>query len=351
MAVWVDAFKVGDLVAHPVYGERAYSQPQLEQAIVNFRKLRAQGYTHTVLREHGREDSFVYGNIEDVRVMNGYFQTKIDFYRADERQAYNEGILREFSPGFADEWLDPHTGETLNNVLIEISFTSRAYQRNLRAPQDINPGVQLSDLGSLHAVFSGHLLTTGGPMADEEQPVEAPEAEESEAVETEEEEKTEFSVEEALNAGFTSLSAMIQTLSDALMPKEEQEEPVAMSDDQTRIHKLETELADMKAANTRLELSAKGIPAERVDDLVQLSAKLTKAEFNKVVEYSRPTTVQAEIGATGLTEAGAQDTPVSKIVEMAAEAGATYGAGKLTLWLHKNGFGDRAEEIIQAARH
>ena len=31
--VWVDAFKVGDLVAHPRYGEQRYTETQLLEAL------------------------------------------------------------------------------------------------------------------------------------------------------------------------------------------------------------------------------------------------------------------------------------------------------------------------------
>lgn len=345
MPVWVDAFEVGALVAHPVYGETRYTADRLTNAITNFRKLRAQGYTTTVLREHGREDSYVYGEVHDLRMSGGYFQAYIEFYRQEERQAYNDGILREFSPGFAPEWLDPHTNEVLTDVFIEISFTSRAYQRNLRAPQDINPGVQLNDLGPLHVVYSGHLLTTsneGGTMADDIQPVEEPQADE--AVESTEE--TEVAPEFNLREEFEGLKAVVAGLAELLKPAEPE---VALSDDQTRIQNLEAEVATLKADKTRLELSAKGIPADRVEGLVALSAKLDANEFAQVVEYSRPTTVQAEIGSTGVAQTGAEDVTAAEIVELAAKDGASYGNG-LTVWLANN-HPERVDEVLEVARH
>jgi len=46
--VWIDAFKVSDLVAHLKYGAQRYMEPQLLEAIRNFRALAAKGYETTL---------------------------------------------------------------------------------------------------------------------------------------------------------------------------------------------------------------------------------------------------------------------------------------------------------------
>lgn len=344
-AIWVDAFKVGDLVAHPKYGEQRYTEPQLREAIKNFQRLKAQGYTTDVLREHGTQDSYVYGTIHDLRIdESGYFQALTEFFRKQDREAYNEGILRQFSPGFAHEWLDPHTGEVLANVLIELSFTSRAYQRNLRPPQQVNPGVVLSDSTPLHLTPSGvDSITPQAKEVDVEPEEKAPE--EAEEMMAPEEEKEEFCMEKA----FAGLSAQLSALMDMMKPEEmaAPEEDVAMSDEVSEVERLSAENAELRAELVRLDLVSKGIDNDRASELVKLSAKLDADEFAKVVEYSTPgVVVQEEIGSTGI---GETDTKES-IADIVANAPMQYGAdGRFTLWANRE-YPDLASEIIKHAR-
>lgn len=337
--VWVDAFAVGELVSHPRYGDRRYTERQLNEAIQNFRKLKAKGYATTLLREHGREDSYVYGEVHDLRIApDGYFQGAVEFYRIEDREAYNAGILREFSPGFAHEWIDPHTGETLNNVLIELSFTSRAYQRNLRPPQMINPGIVLSDAPqSLADTPSGRAAITGDPEMEDEQ-VEVEEVEEESAFD--------------MAAAFSALSEKLDALAAMLKPEEMADEEPAeeMSDDASEIERLSAENAKLRNDLCRMELSAKGIAPERVESLVLLSDKLDKQEFSAVVEMAatKPaSTVQGERGTQGAA-ATTETLSAKDILDEAAKAGATPGTGRLPLWLNKN-YADRASEVLEIA--
>lgn len=336
-AIWVDAFKVGDLVAHPRYGKQRYTEPQLREAIENFRVLKARGYATTLLREHGTQDSYIYGEIIDLRIdEHAYFQCLTRFTRKAERDAYNEGILREFSPGFASQWLDPHTGETLNNVLIELSFTSRAYQRNLRPPQATNPGVVLSDAATpLHLINNSE-----NNMIEEEkedQLMDEPEADE---------EKEEFNQEAAYSAisgQLEAMSAMLEEMRAFMMPEEP--EAAEMADDVTEVAQLSARLADVESENARLKIQARGISGDDVDHLVKLSAKLEADEFEAVVErYSQNITVQAEIGAQG---AGVVDTgdAVDAIIAEAAEAGFKYSDldGRFSHYIATNHPEDLAE--------
>lgn len=64
--------------------------------------------------------------IAEVLMIDGGSFMVITELGVEDREAYNAGILREFSFGFVHKWLDPHSGEEMENVLLELSFTSRA---------------------------------------------------------------------------------------------------------------------------------------------------------------------------------------------------------------------------------
>lgn len=348
-AIWVDAFKVGDLVVHPRYGEQRYTQPELLEAITNFRKLKAKGYATTLLREHGTEDSYIYGEIVDVRIDElGYFQCLTSFTRRQERDAYNDGILKEFSPGFAREWLDPHTGEILNNVLIELSFTSRAYQRNLRAPQDINPGVTLAD-----AATPLHYTPTGATSIQPQPERVTVEEEENMPVEATEEEEQTFSQEEAYQemcSRMDKMSAMLEEMRAFMMPANE-EEPAQMSDDATEVERLSARIAELEATNTRLHLESKGFEGSRLANLVQLSQKLSKDDFAQVVEMSaNRVVVQEEIGAAGVAVVETVD-ELDAIIDEAAAKGFRYSNhdGKFSAYIAAN-YADQADAIIERVK-
>jgi hypothetical protein len=277
--VWIDAYKLGSTVHHP-QGDIEIT-PEFANAIVkNFRLLTSRGYHVTFLREHGRVDSFVYGDITDVRIKDGYVTCAVDMTRDEEKQAYNDGILREYSPGFSMNWTDPHTGEELGPVLLELSFTSQAYQKNLRIPQDINPGVVLSG----HPLFTRQGVTMAKKIDLAE---EAPK----------EEEKMEMA-----EPTMADLLARIEALEAAAGPKEAEEVEMAYEDEEKdgEIAKLSAIVHSLQADKTRMELSAAGIKGDVVPSLVQLSrtdAKLYAATVKML--SSKP---QPSIGTMGEVE-------------------------------------------------
>jgi hypothetical protein len=276
--VWIDAYKLGSTVHHP-QGDIEITPEFASTIVKNFRLLTSRGYHVTFLREHGRVDSFVYGDITDVRIKDGYVTCAVEMTRDEEKEAYNSGILREYSPGFSMNWTDPHTGEELGPVLLELSFTSQAYQKNLRIPQDINPGV----------VLSGHPLFTrqGDTMAKKiDLAEEAPK----------EEEKMEMA-----EPTLSDLLARIEALETSLAPKEEEEVEMAMEDEKDgEIAKLSAIVHSLQADKTRMELSAAGIKGDVVPSLVQLSrtdSKLYAATVKML--SSKP---QPSIGTMGEVE-------------------------------------------------
>jgi hypothetical protein len=335
--IWVDAFKVGSLVSHPVYGDTVYDEAKLRQAVANFKILSDRGYSHTVLREHGSEDSYIYGDIADLRINDGYLQALVEFTRDEERDAYNDGLIREWSPGFAHQWLDPHTGETLENVLLEISFCARAYQRNLRDTRDINEGVKLN--GPLHYAFGGQYYTGGFRMEDKEKL-----ADEKESVEMAEE-----SVDYA-----KATYEMVKEMVALMQPKEDMsddEEKEEMSDDEEKseMAALSAKVSELINDNRRLSLLSSGHDADSAERLVVLSAKLSDVEFKELVKFSAPKSnnIQPEVGVAGGVSVADQSS-VSSIVKFAAQQGVTFGHG-LTQWAVKN-HPSRVADIINHAK-
>ena len=279
--VWIDAYKLGSTVHHP-QGDIEITPEFANTIVKNFRLLTSRGYHVTFLREHGRVDSFVYGDVTDVRIKDGYITCAVDMTRDEEKEAYNSGILREYSPGFSMNWTDPHTGEELGPVLLELSFTSQAYQKNLRIPQDINPGV----------VLSGHPMFTtshGEIMAIKKVNLAAEEMPEEE-VKLAEGEPT-----------MADLLARIEALEAANAPKEEEEVEMAYEDEKDdKIAQLSAAVQSLQADKTRMELSAAGIKGDVVPSLVQLSrtdSKLYAATVKML--SSKP---QPSIGTMGEVE-------------------------------------------------
>ena len=309
--VWIDAYKLGSTVHHP-QGDIEITPEFANTIVKNFRLLTSRGYHVTFLREHGRVDSFVYGDITDVRIKDGYVTCAVEMTRDEEKQAYNSGILREYSPGFSMNWTDPHTGEELGPVLLELSFTSQAYQKNLRIPQDINPGV----------VRSGHPLFTrqGVTMAKKIDLAEDAPLEEN--MKLAEGEPT-----------MADLLARIEALEAASAPKEEKEVEMAMEDEKDdKIAQLSAAVQNLQADKTRMELSAAGIKGDVVPSLVQLSrtdAKLYAATVKML--SSKP---QPSIGTMGEVET----TVHLSAADVAAEAvkAGKAGPGHLAVFVSRN---------------
>lgn len=141
--VWVDIFKLGAAIHLQGRAPLRFTEQFARTLVANFTRFRARGETFPVLAEHARS-GWQYGAVHGLRIAGGYVQAALEFFRAEDRDAYNRGMLREFSPGFSLDYLDPHTGESVGPSLVEVSFTAIAAQRNLRPPQQTNPGVRLA---------------------------------------------------------------------------------------------------------------------------------------------------------------------------------------------------------------
>jgi hypothetical protein len=307
--VWIDAYKMGSTVYHS--GGDVEITPEFADSITrNFRVLKSRGYSVTFLREHGRVDSFVYGDVVDTRIKDGWLSLAVAMTRDEEKKAYNEGILREFSPGFSMNWQDPHTGEMMGPTLLEISFTSMAHQRNLRVPTDINPGVVLSG----HPMFFKEDNMAVKKLAAEELP------------EVVEEKKVEMA-----EPTLVDIAAMLTELLALAKPAEVEETELMSDDKEDPTVKMSARIAQLEGDNVRLELSARGIKGDIVADLIQLSAVNRPLYVKTVKALAAP---QAEIGVTGQTATHVKFS--AKDVAAAAVAAGQTGHGRLAAFVAIN---------------
>lgn len=285
--LWVDAFKLGSTVHH-ARGNVEITPQFAAELIANFAAIKSRGYAVTVLREHGRVDSYIYGDVLELRVDGDYIQCGVEFTREEEKQAVRDKLLREFSPGFDLNWMDPHTGEKLGAVLLEISFTSMAYQRNLRTPSDANPELQLSGVPIYQLAKDTKMET---------------------------EEKVEMA-EPTMIEVMALLTKILEKLEAA--PVESEEVEMAAEDVDAEKAELSARVAQLEGQLVRQELSAAGI-AKNVEQLVKLSRTDAGLYRETVKMLSRRD--QTEIGVTGATETGPRKLTAADVAKAAKDAG------------------------------
>jgi hypothetical protein len=310
---WIDAFKVGADV-HTTGDVVSITPEFVSTLLANFEALYAKGYRVPLLRSHGRKDDYIYGDVHAMRVADGYVQCGVTFTREEERQAFNEGLMREYSPGFDLNWLDPHTGEKLGPVLLELSFTALAYQRNLRAPQEANP-VQMS---YLHMTKKGDSMSRK-KLSEEEVVVEAT--------------TEEMMAEPTLVDIAAMLTKVLEMLSvkEEMMEKPEEEMSAHVEDEEKK--EMSARIRQLEERAVRAELSAHNIKGEDdVKHLVQLSRQSPELYRATVKRLSRP--VQSEIGVMGVAETSVR-LDAASVAKAAKAAGAT-GPGRLALFLSAN---------------
>jgi hypothetical protein len=325
--IWVDIFKLGAEVhrgGHVVEITESFANAVLR----NFRRLAQEGAEVVVLREHERE-GYVFGKVHALRMMDGWLQASMEFYLEDDRMAFNAGMLRRFSPGFALNFEHPHTGETIGPTLLEVSYTSMPYQHNLRPPQVTNPGVRLA------LNYAGEILT---PYEEDEMNEESKAAETAEAVEPAE-----------ASADVSALDAIMDRLA-AIEARFEEPvtEPAAAelsADEPDELAQLRAQVQKLEDDKVRMELAARGI-TEDVEHFVRLKRESPEV-FEFAVKKAQVATVQEPIGRPG-TESVDGELGVQALIEMAADQGATYGKG-LSIWLARN-YPERTDEVLAAAR-
>lgn len=321
--IWVDIFKAG---ADLHKGGRVITYtPQFLGAIVrNFEALRADGYRVPILLQH-EHDGRQYGTVEALAIRDGYMQARVHLLDPELREAFNLGMLGDWSPAFHLSFEHPHTGENIGPTLLELTSCSSAYQINLRPPAETNPGVMLAaDTDTIHAP-----PTKETPVENEETPFDAEGA------------------ISALAAELAQLSSVVAAMAEGAVEGEEEEEaPVAMSADTTE---LLSRIADLEEGNIRLELAAVGITSH-TDDFVRL-ALADRAAFEFAVSQAKPTNPlhQVELGNTGVQTTGTESLTAADVLALATTAGKNR-TGMLRMYCITNGHADLADAVVNLSR-
>jgi hypothetical protein len=322
---WIDALKVGASVYTSDDEAVVISAEFANKIVRNFDALQKKEYRVPLLRSHGRRDDYIYGDVQAMRIKDGYVQCGVTFTREEEKQAFNEGIMREYSPGFEEDWLDPHTGNRIGPVLLELSFTGLAYQRNLRAPQEANP-IQMSK----------YLFSIGGKMPEDKKEMM---------------EETVEVVKEMAEPTLGDIASMLSQILEMLAPKEEmaedpEKELMVVEDEEKK--EMSARIRQLEERAIRAELSALGIKAEDdVRHLIQLSRQSPELYKTTAKKLARPS-VQVELGVMGA--AGSRTAIDVEYVARSAKNANASAPGKLTLFLSKNHpqFVDRTQEVRAA---
>jgi hypothetical protein len=325
---WIDFHKIGESV-YTEDGDRVdITQEYADQMVKNFRYCLSRGYSVPLIRNHGRDDSYVYGDLLDMRIEGEWIQAGATFTRPQEQQAFDEGIMREFSPGFDQDWLDPHTGKRIGPTLLELSFCSLGYQRNLRAPEQ--PESQMAKQ-YLHTMSNNNLQFST--------PTQEPKMAET----------TEVTVEERM----TKLEAAVEEILAKLTEPDEEmmdepDEEMAVEDEEKkemsrRIQHLEDQLVKTQITNAGVKDDVEGLVK-----LARIDAKLFASTLKKLARTS-----QTEIGVMGVADTSISLTAIdAEYVAKAAKKSGADAPGKLTLFLSKNhpSFVERTQEVRAAIR-
>lgn len=329
--IWVDIFKLGAEV-HKGGRVVEITEGFVNSVVRNFAQLTREGAEVVVLREHER-DGHVFGIVHAMRVMDGFVQASMEFFRREDRDAYNSGMLRRFSPGFALDFEHPHTGQVMGPTVLEVSFTAMPFQMNLRPPQEANPGVRLA----LH--YSGDIVTPQEEKIMEDTPQTTEEVVEVAA----EEPAEEVEIFDA-RAAFDALTEKVSALVSLLTPPEPTEAPLPLSDSEREIEELKATVRSLQDNNTRLELASHNI-SENVDTFLALKRVDPELYAETVrLHAPKPGKVQEPLGQPGVGEVSGELTR-DAILELAREADCEPGSGRYPMWIAKN-YPDRFDELV-----
>lgn len=348
--VWIDAFKVGSDVHHEDGSVTEVTTEFVTRLIENYEYCRSKNYAVVLLNNHARTDSNIYGDILGIRAYQGYVQCAVVFTRDQEAEAFESGIMREFSPGFDPDWLDPHDGTRRGPTLLELSFCGLAYQRNLRKPQEIQTLSSTSTM-NLYALSSAQ-LKQGETMSRKKM---SEMIEEEVELSTEEEEET-VEMSEGEAPTLESLDAKLDQLMDLLkgvqkmaseMPEDDQDESEEKEETEEEVKSLHKRIRTLEDENTRIQLSQRGIRGDDANLLINLRRQ-DENLYNATLK--RLSKSQGEIGVTGVTQVGATNDAVS-VAKAAKKAGRVSG-GDLVVYLSKNhpDFVERASEVRKALK-
>lgn len=142
--IWADIGKLNSITAHPTFSlywtlneptsfddERNIMTLNALTTVLNYKKMVESGNYVPLKREHAN-DGLTYGEVVGMRIDREYVQAGFIASNEQTRAEYNAGLIRQVSPAVQRNFLDPHTLEELAGVIVEVSYTSDAHQRNLR---------------------------------------------------------------------------------------------------------------------------------------------------------------------------------------------------------------------------
>lgn len=333
---WVDLFP-------PIGSQVHYRGEVIEidaafaaRILANFgRYLTLYGKEPVMLRQHERE-GWCYGVWANLRVHEGRIQGLAAFLSPEALSLFKQGQLREWSPGFGDVE-DPHTGEMLQDMLVEASFVDRGHQWNLRPPSQTNP-VALAAGGSIYTLenIMADETKTETPAEDVEQQL-ADTSEEEEMEMVDEEEEAPFDMAAAFGALTSTLTAMAEGQAKILAhlegqaPSEKEEEPA------NEMAALRSEVAALRRENALKDLAAEGISGDIANGLVELrtvAPKQFEATFAALKEqFNTPVPrVQKPLGAS--QSPMSMSLTAEKVIELAS---ASVPSGHSIMpWVLKN---------------
>ena len=346
---WVDIHKLGSSIFHPKFAPIAVTREYCARLMDNHARLTAEGYEVPVMRKH-IDDGMTYGCVHAMRLSapnelgEVWLQGLTDLFGDDLRQAYNAGRVRKWSPGIERKFLHPHTGEVLLDVMVELSFTSREYQLNVRPPQVTNPGVRLS--------HSADLFTGEDPMTEKTKKTATPtNLSADEGVEETKTEESPFDAKTAyaaMSEEMNSMKAVLAAINDKLNPKAE--EPKEEPKEEGENVQMSARIAELEDANARLQLSAAGIN-DGQDELIKLNRldkSLFRSQVDRMVKLSAQNVNRQQPISGGTTAAvSGTKTPIQEIVKLAAAAVESNQYNTATEWMHSNGHEDRVEEFLK----
>lgn len=301
-------FKLGEDVKHPVK-DFTVDEEFVASLFESYEKITAAGFRIPILVEH-KTDGRIYGEVLDLyregeRIL-------IDMEMADGiKSEWERGYRRHLSPGLWPERIHPHTGETLKNVLREVSMVSVPHLKNLTPPE--MPHYSMHESGFLQAAEPHN---EGANMADEKAP--------AETVESAEEEEDMGAMMAAMLERLDALEARMQEME----PGEEEEpegEGAEMSEQDRRIADLESKLA-------LSEVSFDFPDASDADRLELAEIKMvSERQYKQIVKHRK---ASKEVGSVGMAEVS---TSVDYAFAKAKARAAGCAAGRETFeYIQKN---------------
>jgi hypothetical protein len=127
---WIQAFNEGTY-DHPVYGEMKFDEEKLKGFADSVNK-RVRGIDPDIDYDHKMFTGEAAGWVREAKFSKGDGLAIRVEWTPKARNAIANKEYRYFSPEFMDEWLNPKTGKTIENVLAGGALTNRPFLKDLQ---------------------------------------------------------------------------------------------------------------------------------------------------------------------------------------------------------------------------